>query len=46
MAAMLPNTLALVWWLLGFGDGVAIHELASLREELGGIARRMAAAYA
>jgi predicted DNA-binding transcriptional regulator YafY len=46
LAATVPNTRALVWWLLGFGDGVVIEEPASMREELGGIAQRMAAAYA
>jgi predicted DNA-binding transcriptional regulator YafY len=46
LAATVPNTRSLVWWLLGFGDGVVIHEPASLRDELAGIARRMAAAYA
>lgn len=45
LAATVPNTRALVWWLLGFGDGVVIEEPTSLREELAGIARRMAAAY-
>jgi predicted DNA-binding transcriptional regulator YafY len=45
LAATVPNTRALVWWLLGFGDGVVIEEPESLREELAGIARRMAAAY-
>ena len=45
LAATVPNTRSLVWWLLGFGDGVVIQEPASLREELAGIARRMAAAY-
>jgi predicted DNA-binding transcriptional regulator YafY len=45
LTATVPNTRALVWWLLGFGDGVVIQEPASLREELGGIAQRMAAAY-
>jgi len=46
LAATVPHTRALVWWLLGFGDGVVIQEPASLREELAGIARRMHAAYA
>jgi predicted DNA-binding transcriptional regulator YafY len=46
LAATVPNTRALVWWLLGFGDGVVIQEPADLREELAGVARRMAAAYA
>jgi predicted DNA-binding transcriptional regulator YafY len=45
LAATVPNTRALVWWLLAFGDGVVIQEPASLREELAGIAQRMAAAY-
>ncbi len=46
LAATVPNTRSLVWWLLGFGDGVVVQEPASLREELAGIARRMSAAYA
>jgi predicted DNA-binding transcriptional regulator YafY len=46
LTATVPNTRSLVWWLLGFGDGVVIQEPASLREELAGIAQRMAAAYA
>ena len=46
LVATVPQTRALVWWLLGFGDGVVIHEPAELREELAGIATRMAAAYA
>jgi predicted DNA-binding transcriptional regulator YafY len=46
LAATVPNTRSLVWWLLGFGDGVVIQEPASLREEMAGVARRMAAAYA
>ena len=45
LSATVPNTRALVWWLLGFGDGVVIEEPASLRAELAGIAHRMAAAY-
>jgi predicted DNA-binding transcriptional regulator YafY len=45
LAATVPNTRSLVWWLLGFGDGVVIQEPASLREEVAGIAQRMAAAY-
>lgn len=45
LAATVPNTRSLVWWLLGFGDGVVIQEPASLRDEMAGIARRMAAAY-
>lgn len=46
LRATVPNTRALVWWLLGFGDGVVIEEPAALRAELAGIAQRMAAAYA
>jgi predicted DNA-binding transcriptional regulator YafY len=46
LAATVPNTRSLVWWLLGFGDGVVIQEPAELRDELAGIAVRMAAAYA
>jgi predicted DNA-binding transcriptional regulator YafY len=45
LSATVPNTRALVWWLLGFGDGVVVQEPASLRDELAGIALRMAAAY-
>jgi len=45
LSATVPNTRALVWWLLGFGDGVVVHEPTSLREELAGIAAKMAAAY-
>jgi predicted DNA-binding transcriptional regulator YafY len=46
LAATVPNTRSLVWWLLGFGDGVVIQEPASLRDEVAGIVHRMAAAYA
>ena len=46
LTATVPNTRELVWWLLGFGDGVVIQQPAGLREELAGIAQRMAAAYA
>jgi predicted DNA-binding transcriptional regulator YafY len=46
LSATVPNTRALVWWLLGFGDGVMVQEPANLRQELAGIARRMALAYA
>lgn len=46
LAATVPNTRSLVWWLLGFGDGVLVQEPIELREELAGIAVRMAAAYA
>jgi predicted DNA-binding transcriptional regulator YafY len=46
LTATVPNTRSLVWWLLGFGDGVVIQEPVELREELAGIAGRMAAVYA
>ena len=46
LRADVPNTRALVWWLLGFGDGVVIEEPVALRAELAGIAQRMVAAYA
>jgi predicted DNA-binding transcriptional regulator YafY len=46
LTATVPNTRALVWWLLGFGDGVVVQEPAQLRDELAGVAARMAAAYA
>lgn len=46
LEATVPHTRALLWWLLGFGDGVVVQEPAALRDELAGIATRMAAAYA
>lgn len=46
LAATVPHTRALVWWLLGFGDAVVVREPAALREELAGIAERMVRAYA
>lgn len=46
LTATVPNTRALVWWLLGFGDGVTVHEPADLRQEMASIAARMAASYA
>lgn len=46
LVATVPNTRSLVWWLLGFGDGVVIEEPASLRQEMAGIAAKMAQAYA
>ena len=46
LTATVPATRALVWWLLGFGDGVTVHEPAELRAEIKAIAGRMAAAYA
>lgn len=45
LSATVPHTRALVWWLLGFGDGVVVQEPAELRAELAGIAQRMAMAY-
>jgi predicted DNA-binding transcriptional regulator YafY len=45
LTARVPNTRALVWWLLGFGDGVVVEQPASLRAQLAGIAARMAQAY-
>lgn len=46
LAASVPHTRALVFWLLGFGDGVTVLEPAVLREEIKAVAGRMAAAYA
>ncbi|KFI08318.1 YafY family protein [Massilia sp. BSC265] len=46
LAATVPHTRSLVWWLLGFGDGVVVQEPATLRDELAGIAQRMSRAYA
>jgi predicted DNA-binding transcriptional regulator YafY len=44
--ATVRDSMMLRWWLLGFGDGVEVLEPASLRSELGNIARNMAAHYA
>lgn len=46
LTATVPNTRALVWWLLGFGDGVEVVGPAELRAEMAGIATGMAALYA
>lgn len=46
LTAAVPHTRALVFWLLGFGDGVTVLEPAVLREEIKAVAGRMAAAYA
>lgn len=46
LAATVPHTRALVWWLLGFGDAVVVQEPKMLREELASIAGRMVRAYA
>ena len=45
LEALVPNTRALVWWLLGFGDGVVVEQPAALREELASTARKMVAVY-
>lgn len=45
LSATVPVTRVLLWWLLGFGDGVVVQEPAALREEIAGIAMRMAEAY-
>lgn len=45
LAATVPLTKALVWWLLGFGDGVVVQGPDSLREEMSSIAMRMAQSY-
>lgn len=45
LTASLPETRELIWWLLGFADGVEVLEPASLREELAGMIGRMATAY-
>lgn len=46
LRATVASTRSLVWWLLGFGDGVTVQEPAELREEIRDIATRMAASYA
>jgi predicted DNA-binding transcriptional regulator YafY len=45
LTATVPNTRGLLWWLLGFGDGVEVREPAELRAEIAGMARNMAAQY-
>lgn len=45
LRATVPSTRALVWWLLGFGDGVTVEGPASLREEMRLTAVRMAQGY-
>lgn len=45
MAATPPTTRTFVCWLPGCGGGAVIHEPISLREQLGGIAQRMATTY-
>ena len=42
LTATVPNTRGLLWWLLGFGDGVEVLEPAELREEIAEMARKMA----
>jgi len=44
--ATVASTRSLVWWLLGFGDGVTVHEPAELRAEIRDTAARMVSAYA
>lgn len=46
LRATVASTRSLVWWLLGFGDGVTVHEPAELRAEIRETATRMVAAYA
>jgi predicted DNA-binding transcriptional regulator YafY len=46
LTATVPHTRSLVWWLLGFGDGVEVLEPAALREEMARTTKRMAEVYA
>lgn len=46
LRATVASTRSLVWWLLGFGDGVIVHEPLELRAELRDTATRMVSAYA
>jgi predicted DNA-binding transcriptional regulator YafY len=45
LIATIPHTKELVWWLLGFGDGVTVLEPSQLRDELKTTAQRMVALY-
>jgi predicted DNA-binding transcriptional regulator YafY len=46
LVATVASTRSLVWWLLGFGDGVVVQEPLELREEIRDTVARMAVAYA
>jgi predicted DNA-binding transcriptional regulator YafY len=46
LTATVPNTRALLWWLLGFGDGVVVHEPVALRKEIAEMVRNLAVQYA
>lgn len=46
LTATVASTRSLVWWLLGFGDGVVVQEPVELREEIKATVARMAVAYA
>ena len=43
--ATLNNTWQLHWWILSLGEQVVVHEPASLRQHIGNMLRRAAAAY-
>ena len=45
-ATLARDTLALRWWLLGFGDKVTVLAPKALREDFKKIAERMAGSYA
>ncbi|MDQ3195601.1 MAG: WYL domain-containing protein [Pseudomonadota bacterium] len=45
LAATVPDTLQLRWWLLGFGADVEVLGPAALREEMAQTARAMSAQY-
>lgn len=45
LSATVASTRSLLWWLLGFVDGVVVHEPAELREEIKAVVGRMASAY-
>ncbi|HNW78941.1 MAG TPA: WYL domain-containing protein, partial [Candidatus Competibacteraceae bacterium] len=45
LRATVTNTLQLRWWLLGFGAQVEVREPASLRADMAGRARALAALY-
>jgi predicted DNA-binding transcriptional regulator YafY len=45
LLASVPSTKTLLWWLLGFGDGVEVRAPADLRAQIAATIEKMALAY-
>lgn len=45
LVATVPRTKALLWWLLGFGDGVEVQQPESLRQQMRDTVGKMGALY-